>query len=117
MIDIPVGQHQNDSLSPLPRDGIDFHVMGARVAEAFEEFRSELSSEAQEAMSAALANEAPVGVICGAFDVLSANVNNIGPVLKSRAIECADLIVQWRFYGKAEEAKAFAESARASLAS
>lgn len=89
--------------------------MRERLAVAIAVHGAEIPEAQRVELASALAKPSPVDAIVGAFAVFAAIEGAIGDVLRSRAIEVAELIASHQWHGKTDEASAYAASARALL--
>lgn len=106
----------NDALSALPKDDPSIGEMRERLAIALSVHGAEIPEAERIALASALSKPSPVDAIVSAFAVIAAIEAPYGDVLRSRAIEAAELIASHQWHGKTDEASAFAASARALLA-
>lgn len=113
----------NPALSGAPAESVAIGNIRERFAIAFAVYGGELDEAGRIAAAMALSRQSPVDAVVALYDALAADCGDgsprwqsLGPVLLSRAIEAADLIVASLWHGKAGEAAAFATEARQALA-
>lgn len=116
----------NPALTETPADSVALGEMRQRLNIAVAIDGAELSEANQIRIAEAISKASPVDMVVGVFDVFTAPSDpenpesaavwtGCGAVLKSRAIEVAEIIVEHSFHGKGDAAAAFAAAARASL--
>lgn len=91
---------------------IESGELRSRLSIAFAIHGDELDDVARARMDEALSQGSAVPMAVAAMDALASCSEKIGPVLRARLIETADLIVRYDFFGRGADAAVIAQTER-----
>ena len=91
---------------------IESGELRSRLSIAFAIHGDEMDDVARARMEEALSQGSAVPMAVAAMDALASCSEKIGPILRARLVETADLIARYDFFGRGADAATIAQSER-----